>query len=384
MKIIDIKGTAYERGLAQGRAVRADWLKMENAFYTSEIFLESKPKIVPVGIVKLLLSGLGHFSLRGAVKQHLPSQYKKVMGLSDGLGMSKAYTWGIHYTELMFCLSTSSLNIPPNTGCTQIHATPKATADGSPLTGRNYDFPNMLLPYQLLRREKPSEKGRLATMNVTQMPLAGTHQGLNEKGLNLCANNNRAWKEFNKKGVAYMMVVQEALETCSSAGQAVDFFKKFPVRANAGFIGVMDETGECCEVEFTAERTAVREPDDKGIIAQTNHFIIMKDANLPDGTTWNVHGMEGLLYSDSTKKRLEAAQRRMRENAGKITPEILMSILRDHSMNAKGEGDFFTVCCHGDAGSTLSSYVVDIRNRCMWVADGTPCCSEYVKVGFDW
>jgi isopenicillin-N N-acyltransferase-like protein len=379
MKILDIDGSAYERGLAQGAAVREMWGAMEREFFSQDFVKDVKPKFLPDDVVRFALGAIGRLRERPAVKRYMPAQFNRIEGIAKGLGITRHYLWGIHYLELMFCLSTDSLEVP-ELGCTQVHATPAATADGRPLTGRNYDFPNMLLPYQIIRRERPSEPDRFATVTVTQAPLAGTHHGFNERGLLVCVNNNRSWKEVNKRGVPYMLLVQEALETCANVGEATAFLTSFPARANAGYFGLMDESGECCVIEFTAKRTAVRKPDEAGVLAVTNHYIVMEDANLPEETVWKVKGMEGVPYIKSPRMRYEAANRRLHEAAGKITIDTMKSILRDHSGNAEGKGDDFTVCCHGAAGSTLASFIIDLRERTMWVADGNPCSSEYAKV----
>jgi hypothetical protein len=384
MKIIDLDGDAYERGLAQGAAMRKLWPEMERDFFKSELLATAKPRIVPNFVVGIAIRAWGYERTRPSVGKYLPSMNRRVLGLARGLGITRRYAWGIQYAEILFCLAGDSLAIPKNTGCTQVHAMPGATADGRPLTGRNYDFPHMLKPYQLVRRETPSEKDRMATMTATQIATCGSHQGINEAGLVIGANNNRAWMErdFNKKGIPSLMLLQEALETCRTTGEAADFITKFPARGAAGFFGMMDESGDCLVVEYTASRTAVRRPDKSGVMAQSNHFIIMKEANIPDGTRWKIKGMEDVEYNESSRARFAAADRRLRENAGKITRQTLMEILSDHGGNPAGKGDDLTVCSHGSAGSTLSSFVVDIRDRSMWAAEGNPCENKYEKIEF--
>ncbi|HOC93972.1 MAG TPA: C45 family autoproteolytic acyltransferase/hydrolase [bacterium] len=380
MKILDLKGSAYERGVKQGKEMREDYINMLNEFFSSEMWKENKPGGLPDSVIKLAMRILGVSMTKKSVKTAAPAQLDRVEGLAEGLGINRAFCWGLQFMEILFCEAGKSL-AAPEMGCTQLHATPASTADGKPLLARNYDFPNMLKPYQLVRRDTPSEAGRLATISLTQAPLAGTHQGMNEAGLAIAANNARLWKgpDFRYKGVPYMLIMMELLETCRTVAEAADKMINFPARANTGFFGMMDESGDCCVVEFTSSRAAVRRPDERGVIAQTNHYLNMKDANLPDGTYWTVKGMEGLEYAESTLKRYEAAYRLMSENAGKITVDTLKSILRDHSAG-NGSGTDCTVCCHGLTGGTLASTIFDIKERTAWVADGHPCESEYVRI----
>lgn len=383
MLVVDLDGSAFERGAQQGELMREKFGRMLEEFFSSDLWMESRPLPLPVPVVKLALGLIGNSRTKKAVEKRLPFQAERVRGLARGLRVSEGLAWGVHFLEIVFCEAGKSLKAPVTGGCTQVHAAPKATAAGGPLTGRNYDFPNLLRGYQIVRRDVPAEKDRLATTTVTQVPLAGAHMGVNEAGLAVAANNARLWKgkDLNYGGVPYLLILQEILETCRTTAEGVEKITKFPARANSGFFGLMDAGGDCRLVEFTASRFAVRAPDEAGVLAQANHYIAMPDANLPDGTCWTVKGMEGLKYADSTTARRDTADRLLRESAGKITVETIKSILRDHSANG-GVGSDCTVCCHGHSGSSLASMVVDVRERAMWVAEGNPCENEYQKVEF--
>ncbi len=383
MKIIDVDGTSYERGLQQGEKLKEEFNKMIDEVLSSELWKENKPNFIPNSIVKLIFGILGSFNIKGYIKKYLPYQFKKIEGLNKGLGINGNFIWGIQFLEIIFCAAGKTLKAPENMGCTQVHAQPDATKDGHPLLGRNYDFPNILQPYQIVRREIPSEKRRYATMTVTQIPFAGTHQGINEHGLIVAANNARLWKgkDFKMKGVPYMIIMQEILETCRFAGEASNYLVNFPFRTNTGFFGIMDASGDDCVVEFTASRAMIRKPSASGVMAQTNHFHVMKDANLPKGTYWTVKGMEGLEYAKSTEARFAIANRLIHEYAGKIDVEIIKSILRNHDAN-NGTGNDLTICCHGISGGTLSSIIFDATERRLHIADGNPCEKEYEVIDF--
>lgn len=381
MMILDLDGSAYERGRGQGKEMGEQYRRLMADFFSSDMWKENKPGFLPDRLLFPALGLLGRINTRGAVRAHLPIQAERVRGLAAGLGISEQLCWGLQFMEIMMCEAGKSMRVPG--GCTQIHATAGATAEGKPLCGRNYDFPNLLRPYQLIRREIPSEGGRYATTTVTQAPLAGAHQGVNEHGLTICVNNSRQWKgpHLRFKGVPYQFILMEALETCRTTAEVIRLITEFPSRANAGFFGIADAAGDIRVVEFTASRWAVREPDEAGVMAQANHFIKMTEANLPEGTYWVVEGMEGLEYAYSTETRYNTAYSRLKEKAGKITVETMMEILRDHSAN-DGVGADHTICCHGISGSTLGSMIVDMRDRKMWVADGNPCEAPYEEIEF--
>jgi len=379
--IIDLNGTAYARGRQQGEGLRQAYREMIDEFFRSDLWHDNKPVALPDGLLRGALGVVGTVLTRQAIWRHLPLQHQRIVGLGQGLDAGQLFIWGVHFLEIMFCAAGKSLRAPG--GCTQVHVQPRAAEDGKPWMGRNYDFPNMLQPYHVVRREVPSEAGRLATTTVTQIPLAGAHQGVNEAGLAVAANNARLWpgRDLNRAGVPYMLILQEILETCRTAAEARDRITRFPARANAGFFGLLDETGECYVVEFTASRARVRTPDEHGVIAQTNHYHDLTEANLPRGTVWTVDGMKGLEYEYSTGSRWEAADRMLHELAGQLGLEPLKSILRDHSANG-GVGSDATVCCHGATGSTLASMIIDVHERTLWIANGTPCTARYEQVPF--
>ncbi|MEW5945144.1 MAG: C45 family peptidase [bacterium] len=381
MDVINLTGGAGERGFQQGALMKERFGEMLKSFFSSELWLDNRPAPLPPVLVKAALGFLGAARIKKTVRRRLPLQAERLSGTALGLGIAERLLWGVHYLEIMLCEAGKSLKAPG--GCTQLHVQPGAAADGKPLMGRNYDFPNFLRPYQIVRREFPSERGRLATITVTQAPLVGAHQGINETGLAAAANNARLWKgkDLRAGGVPYLFILQEILETCRTVSEGVELITGFPDRSNAGFFGIMDSTGDSRVVEFTASRAAVREADGAGVIAQTNHFHLLKDANLPDGTYWTVKGMEGLEFATSTTARFEAGNALLHEKAGNINVEALTAMLRDHG--GGGEGGDCTICCHGAAGSSLASIIADVSERALWVAEGNPCAAEYAKIGFD-
>lgn len=383
MRVVDLHGSAYERGLQQGEQLRDEYGRLLETFLGSALWRDNRPWFITERLATQVFGLLGLTRIRSAVRRHLPGQAARIEGLAAGLGIGAPLGWGLQFLEILFCEAGQGLKAPG--GCTQVLATPAATAEGTPLAGRNYDFPNLLRDFQVVRRDLPTEPGRLATTTVTQVPLCGCHQGINEAGLMVAANNARLFKgrDFRTRGVPYMLLLTEILETCRTAAGAAEIIQRFPQRTNAGFFGILDERGDCRVVEFTASRSAVRVPDDQGVMAQTNHFHLLEDANLPPGTCWTVEGMAGLEYAASTKPRFEVADRLLRRQRGRIDIDALAAILRDHS-HGDGVGSDGTICCHGVSGSTLASFIVDVATRALWVAEGRPCESEYRTIPFRW
>lgn len=361
--------------------MRGEYRRMLETLFASELWRDNRPWFLNDALATRVIGLLGVMRIRSFVRRYLPVQAERIEGIAEGLQIPSSLAWGLHFLEIVFCEAGQGLKAPG--GCTQIHAQPKATAAGRPLSGRNYDFPNLLRDFQIVRRDLPAEADRLATTTVTQVPLVGCHQGINEAGLMVAANNARLFRgrDFRTQGVPYLLAMVEILETCRTAAGAAEVMANFPARTNAGFFGIMDASGDCRLVEFTADRAAVRLPHADGVLAQTNHFHVMKDANLPKGTFWTVKGMEGFEYEKSTVPRFEVADRMLHEGAGKLDRASFQAILSDHSFS-DGVGTDSTVCCHGASGSTLASLIVDIASRSLWISEGTPCDHDYLEVPF--
>jgi isopenicillin-N N-acyltransferase-like protein len=375
---IKIEGTPAERGFQQGELLKE---KIQNTFDTvfhSKMFSEVTSKLIPLSIIKFALGIIGKRNIKKPLAHLLPNQQEKMIALSKGAGISKGLIYGGHFIEVVSGDPKSIYKNPPIPACSMIFALHEATLEDLIVFGRNYDFPNVLQPFQVVREEKP-ENG-YKNLNFTQYPLVGSHMGLNEKGLAIGYNFGRSWKkeplDFRLKGVPATFIIQEALETCATTQQVIDFITKFPSRTNGFHCGIMDASGDTCVIETTSTRFALRRPKD-GILAHTNHYQteILKEANLPNYVRFKMDDMD-ISPLESPIRRYKREIELLHKYNGQITMEIIKKILRDHDNR---EPDDFTVCTHGPAAGTLGSIIVLPRKKEFWVTDNHPCESEYEK-----
>jgi isopenicillin-N N-acyltransferase-like protein len=301
-----------------------------------------------------------------------------MVALSKAAKISEGLIFGGHFIEVMSGDPKSLYKNPPVPACSMIFAQSEATADDSMIFGRNYDFPNVLQPFQVVREELPDNGYK--NLNFTQYPLVGCHMGLNEKGLAIGYNFGRSWKkeplDFRLKGVPATFIIQEALETCATTQQAIDFITNFSDRTNGFHCGLMDISGDTCVIETTSTRFAVRRPKE-GILAHTNHYQTeeLKDANLPDYVRFKMDDMD-ISPIESPIRRYKREIELLQKYKGQITMETIKEILSDHDNR---EPDDFTVCTHGPAAGTLGSIIILPCKREFWVTNTHPCESEYEK-----
>lgn len=378
VEFIRIEGSPAERGFQQGEQLQD---KIHNSFdvvFHSKMFSEVTSKIIPLSLIKLALGIMGKRNIKKPLQDLLPNQYEKMNFLSKGAKINRNLIYGGHFIEVMSGDPNSLYKNPPVQSCSMIFALSEATLDNSLVFGRNYDFPNVLQPFQVVREELPALGYR--NINFTQYPLVGCHMGLNEKGLAIGYNYGRSWKkeplDFRLKGVPGTFIVQEVLETCATTQEAIDFITTFPSRANGCHYGLMDTSGDTCVIETTSTRHAIRRPEG-GILAHTNHYQTaeLKDANLPDYVRFKMDDMD-IYPLESPIRRYKREIELLNTYNGQINIEIFKKILSDHDNREPSD---FSVCTHGSAAGTLGSIIILPKKREFWVTDNHPCSSQYEK-----
>ncbi|MHA1338486.1 MAG: C45 family autoproteolytic acyltransferase/hydrolase [Promethearchaeota archaeon] len=386
--VIRTKGSSYERGLQQGSILRKRVQLALNVLFNSKMFKDVTPKGVPLSLVKVGLGKMGKRNIKRHLIKYFPHHAEKLKGISKGCGIIVSLNYGLHLLEVIAGDPKSTYANPPTQACTMLMALPEATKDGELIYARNYDFPKVLQPYQVVRIEEPDD-GRYKNITLTQYPLVGAHIAYNEKGLVIGYNYGRAWKQnpldFRMEGIPGTILVQEAIETCANVQEVIDFITKFPARSNGVFYGVVDKEGNACVIETTSTRHSIRYPKD-GVLAHTNLYLTdeLKDANLPDNVRFKLTGLE-ISPKESPKRRLKRATELLEKYKGKITTKTLKMILRDHDNgdpNSEGPDDF-SICTHGETGITLASMVILPRKGEFWVVDNQPCKEPYEKITFD-
>ncbi|MFX1303982.1 MAG: C45 family autoproteolytic acyltransferase/hydrolase [Promethearchaeota archaeon] len=375
---IKLKGSPAERGSQQGKQLKDKIQNMFDIVFHSKMFSEVTSKLIPLSIIKLALGYMGKKNIKKSLHQLLPNQYEKMIAISKAADIKERIIYGTHFIEVMSGDPKSIYKNPPIQACSMIFALPESTADNILIFGRNYDFPNVLQPFQVVREEEPDDGYK--NINFTQFPLTGCHMGMNEKGLVIGYNYGRSWKkeplDFRLKGVPGTFIVQEVLETCAKTQEAVDSITNFIGRANGCHYGLMDTSEDVCVIETTSTRHAIRRPE-AGILAHTNHYQTekLKDANLPDYVRFKMDDMD-INPIESPIRRYQREIELLKVQNGHITMETVKKILSDHD---KREPDDFTVCTHGTAAGTLGSIIVLPTKREFWVTDNHPCSSEYEK-----
>lgn len=382
VRFIQTKGTHLEMGIQQ--AEQLPLKQMVKKLMESDMIGEVKPKLLPIFILKFALGLLGRINTKKYIKKYLPNQLERMKGISKGSGIGMGLSYGINFIEVYTGNPKTTTHIVP--ACTMLFGLPPATADGSVIFARNYDFPAALQPYQVVRKDEPD--GKYKSLSITQWPLVGAHMGVNEKGLAVAINYARTWEkypdDFSYKGVPPTLLAQEMLENFATTEEALEFITTFPARSNAQFYGIIDKSGDACVAETTHSRFAVRRPED-GIMVHSNTYRTEKflDVNCPMDHHWRLPSMQHIAYIKSPMMRYDRAFELISKIKGNITMESFQEILNDHNYPTThpekndGVGNDFTVCNHGKTGVTLASIIVRPQKGQIFVTDTQPCQMMY-------
>lgn len=343
--VIDLAGTAFERGKAYGSAARRQ-IAAACDYYSSAWNL---PPDELRGRVAKFLPDLEAFD---------PSLVDEVRGIASGAEREFEEIMALNArNEILFAPASD----PDPEGCTIIAATYPATPRGSVYMAQNWDWTLALGSSPLLLRIRGGHgPAMLVFVDAGRLAM----HGLNEAGLGLCGNYLETRAHHAVAGVPIAFIRRRIL-SCESVADAERLIRGTPRSTSTNYL-LAHAGGIVRNLETTPQVVLASEPVD-GVIAHTNHFCH------PDAPA----GDAGLERVPDSAARLACARALLAAAGQMISPIRLKRVLADH------DGFPRSICRHGDDGPnwhTLASHVMDLKNRSIEVAIGNPCEASYQKV----
>ncbi len=240
-------------------------------------------------------------------------------------------------------------------GCTDMAARGRATADGSTLLAHTNDLgPEAEEDLVILKVQAGDEPEFLAISSGG----LGYSAGFNAAGIGLTGNEVEA--NDTRVGVPRLLIVrailaarrlEEALDACLLSQRASSYNN---ILADAhGEIYSMEGSATDCQPIYIED----------DILAHANHYATPAmrhfEANPAD--------MAGSLI------RHHRAWRLLRENRGRLSPQLFQELLADHA-NYPG-----SICKHGLTTVTVFSLIIRLEDRRAWISRGRPCQAQYVE-----
>lgn len=240
-------------------------------------------------------------------------------------------------------------------GCTDLAARGRATLDGSTLVAHTNDLSPQAEENLVLLKVQAGDEPEFLGISTGGIAISA---GLNAAGISLTGNqldNNDI-----RPGVPRLMVVRAILAS-KHLSQAMDHCL-LPQRASSYNNVLADARGEvyCMEGSATDCEAIYIEND---ILAHANHYTspAMRrfEAN-PNGTGNSI-------------SRYNRATRLLRENYGRLTPQLFQRLLADHA------GYPASICKHGTETVTVFSIIVQVEGLRARIGRGRACETEYVE-----
>lgn len=327
--LVEVSGSSYEMGYQHGEQ-GADLIRQ----YISWI-----EKLTQTPRHMLCRNAIAFLPMMEALS---PSLVEEVRGLADGAGIS--------FEEAVLCQARAEAAHVGQAGCTVFALTGSATADNQPLAGQNQDLEPEYADVAILLRVKPSD-GRPRALMVTFAGQLG-YMGMNQYGL---AHFNASLYDYQwrfglpRQPLKRVMLEKRTVEEC------VELLAKQRVGSAANLV-LCDGQGHIADVELRPEGIALFQDEHPDYRLHTNHYLTPVFAHFETNSV------------PDSRPRLARMRALIRENWGRITVEIMKTILADH------QGDPGGICRHGEKGwHSISGYIAEPAKKLLHVRRGYGC-----------
>lgn len=353
--IIHIRGSAYERGRQHGELARG---RVEASV---EIYQRAFSQRNGLSWTEACerAAGFGR-----QIKALDPSILAEMQGIADGAGFRLDEIIAINCrTEILFGART---DVQPESiahECTTIAVTPSASATGTTIVGKNWDWKAACQASVIILQVEQDDAPNFVM--IVEAGMVG-RDGFNAAGIAVCGNLLRSVVDGRKPGVPVPMIRRRVLNS-SRFDQALDAVLRAERAASTNYL-LAHESGTVINCESSPEQVYLLYPE-RGLLTHSNHFLSVAAQVQAIG----ISGSDSLYRYQRVRDLLEP-------KIGNLTVADVKSALCDHFSFPR------SVCRHpdeGDANSSMSiaSIVMDLGNRTMYVASGPPCCHEYHAVG---
>ena len=265
---------------------------------------------------------------------------------------------------------TSTQGIPHQyrgSGCTSMAALPQVTQNGHTILGQNWDWRPRFQELNVILEVEQDGKPNIVTQTE-----AGTlaHRGMNSAGLGVCFNALSSSQDKFEFTVPFLIMMRGVLN-------ATSFSKAMKAVLNtrstlSGNYLIAHRDGEVINLEVAPTDVGIVYADD-GVLTHSNHFLSF--TNREDWVD-----ILKLLGPDSLF-RCHRARRLLESDKGNVDVGSFQRVFKDHFSYPHA------ICRHVDANdeeprqsATLFSIVMDLNERAIYVAEGSPCQTEYYQL----
>lgn len=289
-----------------------------------------------------------------------PQYVDELEGVAEGAGLPFEET----FTELCEELWERSAwrhhggyggPLGPARGCTDLVARGRATAGGATLIAHTNDLGPEVEKDLVILRVQAGDEPEFLGVSVAGL---GYSAGFNAAGI--CMSGNEVANNDIRPGVPRLLIVR-AILAARRLGEAVDACL-LPQRASSYNNVIGDADGEVYSMEGSATDC---EPIyiDGDILAHANHYVSPPMRRFE--VDRNAIGTSVIRHN--------RAMRLLRENYGRLSPELFKTLLADHANYPS------SICKHGTDSVTAFAMILDLGRRQAWIGRGRPCETQWIE-----
>ncbi|UNC91329.1 C45 family autoproteolytic acyltransferase/hydolase [Candidatus Contubernalis alkaliaceticus] len=342
-KVIECSGTPYEIGQQYGEACRDNIKKsLEMNLYGLSAFYNASRQDVTANTSKFL----------PRVRDFDPYLIEMLKGQAKGAGLNFEEVFSLRcMSELLIYYNQISAL------CTSFAASGKAVEDGKTMLGQTIDWtPDTPLDLLRIRHADGLVQLSLVIGSFVEYTISST-------GFGMCANATFGMDySFNIPLGCYLPKamrqknINEALEVLKEAARGL------------GYYHLASAEGEMVGIESVHNDFEILTPE-QDMMVHSNHYLTER---------FKERDMASQAIPDSFF-RIERIEKLMNESLCKLTPQVMMEIMRDHENHPN------SICKHVDisrapvVSETLAAFVMVPVDQKMYIAYGNPCNYEFVE-----
>lgn len=344
MKIIELSGTPYERGLLHGRMYKHEIHELVDRFCVPEWYTDINAISQKDKLLKL-------------TEIYAPDLVEEMIGISEGSDLEAEK---IFFLNLLVAASALDDDATKLFMCSQIGF---ANSDIGPIIGKNNDDPIETEQFYLLQKVKCKD---IKYAFLSWVGTLWTNMGINSEGLCIAQTSGSMEKFQETDGIISSLIMKPVLEKCGGAKEAIEYLSKIKCFGIGYTAGITDITGNLYLVEHTYDRFNWHKTEGNYNFS-TNHFEYIKGDSIMPAP---IAGIE----KNSLDRYITLSNYfNTRDSNIPYTLDEMKSILSIHS-------EFGGLCQHGAANGALNTHcsiILSAELKCMYISNGYPCSRAY-------
>ncbi len=355
--VIQVQGTHREIGQQIGAKMRP----------TLERMLQRSHVGLPPGVEWEDMQLKGRLCLAHS-RATYPQFVAEIEGVAEGSGLPFEELFLIVCEELWepaaWHISVSMIPTVPAMpmmprGCTDLIARGPASVGGATLLAHNNDLSPETEEDLVILKVRAGDAPEFLGVSIGGLAYSA---GFNSAGISMTGNAVSC--SDIRPGIPRLFIARAILEA-RRLGEAMDACL-LPLRASNYNNIIADLNGEVYSMEGSATDCEPIYIEDN-IMAHANHYV-----------SWPMRRFEAHHnYIGGSIVRHNRATRLLRENYGRLSPELFQKLLADHA-------DYPASICKHDGGSvTVFSIIINLNELRAWIGRGFPCQTTYVEHSLD-